>query len=107
MKLINNMHWSYRGVFLSLVLVVSIFTVFSISETEAQVKDISASSVGFEETTIIEFQSSKQSNSDIYKIRMWLGSDFTFKSFKTEKGWTGKKTPEGLIEFTTSSPIKP
>src|SRR3990172_7219122 len=40
-------------------------------------------------------------------FRIWLGSDSNFKSFKTERGWTGQKTPEGVIVFTTSSPIQP
>ena len=40
-------------------------------------------------------------------FRIWLGSDFSFKSFKTEKGWVGEKTPQGVIIFTSSETIKP
>ena len=29
-----------------------------------------------------------------------------FKSFKTEKGWTGEKTPQGVIVFTSSEEVK-
>ncbi|MEK0336672.1 MAG: biofilm-associated protein, partial [Nitrosopumilus sp.] len=32
---------------------------------------------------------------------------FSFKSFKTEKGWVGEKTPQGVIIFTSSETIKP
>ena len=100
------MYLSSRGAVLSLLIVASIFVVFASAEIEAQEKLVSARSIGFEETTIIEFENSKSSTSDIDTIRMWLGSDFTFKSFKTEKGWTGKKTPQGVIVFSTSSPLK-
>jgi len=100
------MHCSVRGVILSLLLVVSIFSVFSFFGAQAQENLISAKSIGFEETTIIEFKNSEQSP-DIDTVRMWLGTGFTFKSFKTEKGWTGQKTPEGLIVFTTTNPLKP
>jgi len=100
------MYLSSRGAVLSLLIVASIFVVFASAEIEAQEKLVSARSIGFEETTIIEFENSKSSISDIDTIRMWLGSDFTFKSFKTEKGWTGKKTPQGVIVFSTSSPLK-
>ena len=89
-----------------MLIVASIFVVFASVEIEAQEKLVSARCIGFEETTIIEFENSKSSTSDIDTIRMWLGSDFTFKSFKNEKGLTGKKTPQGVIVFSTSSPLK-
>ena len=31
----------------------------------------------------------------------------SFKSFKTEKGWTGIKSPQGVLIFTTTNPMKP
>ena len=100
------MHSSFaRGVVLSLLLVVSLFTVVSLNEIDAQEKVVSAKSIGFEETTIIEFENNGKS--EIQTFRIWLGKDISFKSFKTEKGWTGKKTPQGVIVFTTSDPIKP
>ncbi|MEE9563687.1 MAG: biofilm-associated protein [Nitrosopumilaceae archaeon] len=94
-----------RGVFLWLLLVVSMFTVFSLNEIVAQENAVSAKSTGFEETTIIEFENN--GNSDIETFRMWLGADNSFKSFKTERGWTGEKTPQGVIIFTATDPIKP
>ncbi len=100
------MHSFFRGVILSLLVVFSIFSVFSFFDAQAQENFISAKSIGFEETTIIEFKNSEQST-DIDTVRMWLGTGFTFKSFKTEKGWTGQKTPQGLIIFSTTNPLKP
>ena len=99
-----NMSLASWGIFLSLVLVVSI-SVFSIEhDAFAQEDTVSANSIGFEETTIIEFESND--NAQIDTFRIWLGSDFTFKSFKTEKGWTGQKTPQGVIIFTTNNPLE-
>ena len=92
---------SMRGIFLSIVLLFSI-TIISIPDAFAE--DITANSIGLEETVIVEF--TNDSNEEINTFRIWLGSDFNFKSFKTEKGWVGEKTPQGVIIFTTPEPIK-
>ncbi len=96
-----------RGDFLFLFLIVSIFVVTTIPELYSQNEVVTAKSIGFEETTIIEFKNNNDSTVEIDTFRIWLGSDSTFKSFKTERGWTGQKTAEGLIVFTTSNPVKP
>ena len=101
-----NMHFSNKGIILSIVLVTSIFTLTGILTVDAQTQPISAKSIGFEETTIIEFQNDHQT-SEVDTFRIWLGSDFNFKSFKTERGWTGEKTSQGVIIFTTSTPLQP
>jgi hypothetical protein len=95
-----------NGVLFFLILAVSIFVVTTLP-VYAQENTVTAKSVGFEETTIIEFENSADSTTEIDTIRIWLGSDTNFKSFKTEKGWTGQKTPEGVIVFTTSNPVQP
>ena len=92
-----------KGIFLFLILTSSIFTTTTFAV--AQEKVVEAKSIGFEETTIIEFEN--KGTTEIQTIRMWLGEDNTFKSFKTEKGWTGKKTLQGVLVFTTSESIKP
>ena len=89
------------GVFLSIVLIFSV-TLISIPDVFAE--EVSATSIGLEETVIVEF--TNESNEEINTFRIWLGSDFNFKSFKTEKGWVGEKTPQGVIIFTTPEPIK-
>lgn len=95
-----------NGGFFFLIVIVSMCVVTTLP-TYAQENTVTAKSVGFEETTIIEFENSPDSTTEIDTIRIWLGSDFNFKSFKTEKGWTGQKTTEGLIVFTTSNPVQP
>ena len=91
------------GVFFSLILIFSI----AVPEVYGQEKLITSKSIGFEETTIIEFHNSKDNTNKIDTIRIWLGSDVNFKSFKTEHGWTGEKTPQGVIVFTASIPVGP
>lgn len=99
------MHLSNKVIFLSFIFIASLFTIVFDQEVFAQESLITAKSIGFEETTIIEFQNN-DNTSEIDTFRIWLGSDFNFKSFKTERGWTGEKTPQGVIIFTTSTPLE-
>lgn len=101
------MYLSSRGGFFFLVLIVCIFVVSTIPELYSQEELVKAKSIGFEETTIIEFENSNDNTVGIDTFRIWLGSDTNFKSFKTERGWTGEKTPQGVIVFTTSNPVQP
>ena len=94
---------STRGIFLSITLLFSLLLIVIPSNVNAQ--EIDVKSFAFEETTIVEF--TNDSNEGVNTFRIWLGSDFSFKSFKTEKGWVGKKTPLGVIIFTSSETIKP
>jgi len=82
-----------------------VYTVFANIDSFAQENAVTSNSVAFEDTTIIEFENND--SVELETVRMWLGSDFTFKSFKTEKNWTGQKTPQGVIIFTTNEPIQP
>jgi len=93
--------FSLRGIFL-LILVFGVgFAI--IPNTYAET--INARSVALEETTIIEF--TNEGSTDVNSFRIWLGSEFNFKSFKTEKGWTGENTPQGVIVFTSPEAVKP
>lgn len=66
--------------------------------------DIIAEGMFFENTAIIEF--TNDSDYNIESFTFWLGTGYNFESFKTEIGWSGKKTPEGTIIFTSSSHLK-
>src|SRR3989338_1871173 len=105
MKQLEHMNKSStRGVFLSLVvLCLTIAIIIPINAYAAETVD--AKSFSFEETTIIEFTNSGKE--DVNSFRIWLGSDINFKSFKTESGWIGEKTPQGVIIFTSSESVKP
>ena len=69
--------------------------------------EIIVNSIGFENSTVLEFKNSRGNNTEIDSVRIWLGDGNSFQSFKTEKGWMGKNTPQGVIIFTTEDPIQP
>jgi len=94
---------STRGIFLSITLLFSIVVI--VIPLNVYAEEINVKSFAFEETTIIEF--TNDSNEGVNTFRIWLGSDFNFKSFKTEKEWVGEKTSLGVIIFTSSETIKP
>jgi len=93
---------SARGIILSSALLFSIILIMIPSNVYAD--EVSVTSVALEETSLLEL--TNNSNEDIKTLRIWLGSDFNFKSFKTEKGWTGEKNSQGVIIFTSSDSIK-
>lgn len=66
--------------------------------------EVDVKTLGLEETTIITVINN--SEEDIKTLRFWLGNNVEFKSFKSENGWTGEKTPQGVIIFTSSDIIK-
>ena len=74
------------SVFTSVLLIFSIFTLLSIPEVNAE-EVISVNAVGYENTIIIEFEN--ESTSKIKTVRVWLGEDVLFESYKTEPGWGG------------------
>ena len=94
---------STRGIFLSIILLFSITII--IFSPNAYAEEITVKSIALDETTILEL--TNYSNGNVNTLRIWLGSDFNFKSFKTEEGWIGEKTPQGVIIFTSSEQIKP
>jgi len=95
--------FSTKGILLSIILLFSITLITIPINAYAEV--VNVKSISLEETTIITVENN--SNEDINTFRIWLGNDFTFKSFKTEKGWIGEKTPVGVVIFTSSESIKP
>ena len=94
---------STRGIFLAAALLLS--TVLMILPSDIYAEKITVTSVALDEASIIEL--TNDSDKEIKTLRIWLGSDFNFKSFKTEKGWTGEKNAQGVIIFTSSESIKP
>jgi len=103
MSLNNMSRSSTRGIFLSIALLFSLVLITLPSNVYGE--EISISSIALEETSLLEL--TNDSTKDVNTLRIWLGSDFNFKSFKTEKGWTGEKNSQGVIIFTSSESIKP
>ena len=102
----NDMRrYSTSGIFISVLLVFSIFTLISISEVNAE-EVISVNAKGYENTIIIEFEN--ESTSKIKTIRVWPGGEVTFTSFKSEPGWGGGKYSDSkLLIFTATNTLNP
>jgi len=97
--------YKLSGIFASVLLVFSIFTLLSISEVNAE-EVISVNAKSYQNTIIIEFEN--ESASKIKTIRMWLGGDAEFKSFKAEPDWGGGKYSDGkLLVFTATNTLNP
>ena len=95
--------YSMGGIFTSLLLVFSIFTLLSISEVNAE-DVISVNAESYQNTIIIEFKN--DSTSKIKTVKIWLGGDATFKSFKTEPGWGGGEYSDGkMLIFTATNTL--
>jgi len=97
--------YSTSAIFISVLLVFSIFTFISISEVNAA-EVISVNAKGYENTIIIEFEN--ESTSEIKTIRVWPGGEVTFTSFKSEPGWGGGKYSDSkLLIFTATNTLNP
>ena len=69
--------------------------------------EIIVNSIGFENSTVLEFKNSRGNNTEIDSVRIWLSGENSFQSFKTEQGWMGKNTPQGVIIFSSQDLLKP
>ena len=96
---------SYSIVLFSLLLISSIAIASSFQSSFAN--EIIATGTGFEDSSILELKSNKGNTANIDTVRIWLSGENEFKSFKTEQGWIGKNTPQGVIVFTSQNEVKP
>jgi len=96
---------SYSIVLFSLLLISSIVMMSSFDSSFAD--EIVATSIGFEDSTVLELKNIRGNTQNIDTVRIWLSGENEFSSFKTEQGWTGKNTPQGVIVFTSQYEVKP
>ena len=89
----------------SLLLISSIIFVSGFHTSYAD--EIIGISTGFEDSTILELKNNRGNTASIDTVRIWLSGENEFKSFKTENGWMGKNTPQGVIVFTSQNEISP
>jgi hypothetical protein len=94
---------SMRGICLSVFLIFALAIISNPSNAYAA-DEITVNSLAFEKSTIIEI--TNEGTEEVNSFRIWLGSDYSFESFKTENGWVGERTPQGVIIFTTDEPVK-
>ena len=93
---------SKRQISISSIVLFSIFVILIPSEVYAD--EINVASIGLDDTAIIT--ATNNSDKEIKTFRVWLGEETNFKSFKTEKGWTGEKNSQGVVIFTSSETVK-
>jgi hypothetical protein len=91
-----------REIFISIIILFSISLILIPSEVYAD--EVNVIGIGLDETAVIT--ATNNSENEIKTFRVWLGEEFNFKSFKTEKGWTGEKNQQGVIIFTSSETVK-
>ena len=89
----------------SLMLISSIILFSSLESSFGD--EVIATSIGFEDSVILELKNSRGNTASIDTVRIWLGENNEFKSFKTEQGWMGKNTPQGVIIFTSENETIP
>ena len=95
------------GIFFSVLLVLSLFTIFSLSEAAAA-DTISVSAKGLSNTVILEIHNDNNNTSKIKAVNVWVSTDNSFKSFQTEPGWTGNEKADGqMIVFSTPKALNP
>ena len=92
-----------KGILISSVALFSIILIIIPSNVYAENIDIKSFSL--EETAILQVTNNSNENIDTFII--WLGDDSNFKSFKTENGWIGEKTPQGVVVFKSSKSLIP
>ena len=95
------------GILASVLLVLALFTIFSLSEAAA-IDTISVSAKGLSNTVILEIHNDIYNTSKIKAVNVWVATDNSFKSFQTEPGWTGNEKANGqMIVFSTSKALNP
>ena len=106
-KIMNPMkNYSKANFIIILLAIVSLLAVLPPSEITAA-ETISVNAKNLDNTIIIEFSNSPNNTSEIKMIKVWLGGDKTFKSFKTESGWGGGTYSDGkLLVFTAVDNLK-
>jgi len=71
-----------------------------LSNQEAFAEDITVTSNTANSKTIIEIKNDRKSDVELDSIRIWLSGDESFKSFKTQQGWTGEINQQGVLTIT-------
>jgi len=95
-----------RSIFLSVLLMSSSFFTFVIPHAQGQTELVTVTSTGHQGITVVEYKNSEENVFDIKSVVLEVDNG-KFKSFKTENGWTGKKTSADEVTFTSTNPIKP
>ncbi|HLA22566.1 MAG TPA: biofilm-associated protein [Nitrosopumilaceae archaeon] len=95
-----------RSILLSVLLISSSFFTLVMPQAWGQTELVTVTSTSHQEITVVEYKNSEENVFDIKSVVLEVYNG-KFKSFKTENGWTGKKTSVDTVTFTSTNPIKP
>lgn len=95
-----------RSILLSVLLISSSFFTLVMPQAQGQTELVTVTSTSHQEITVVEYKNSEENVFDIKSVILEVYNG-KFKSFKTENGWTGKKTSADTVTFTSTNPIKP
>ena len=98
---------SIKGVLIAILLICSVFSTLALPQVSAANDLVTVTSTNHGGVTVVEYKNNEGNIFDIASVVLEVDKGGNFKSFKTEKGWIGKRTSEDVITFTTTVPIKP
>ena len=96
-----------KGVLITILLVSASFFTFSVLQVSAVSELVTVTPTSHDQVTVIEYKNNEENIFDITAVVLEVDKGGNFKSFKTERGWIGKKTDADTITFTSTIPIKP
>ena len=95
-----------KSIIVIVLLVTGSFIVYTAPHAEGSSDFVTSTSTNTGDKTVIEVNNSASSTSDVFSLILEINGG-SFKSFKLENGWIGKKTSATVVAFISSNPIKP
>jgi len=96
-----------KGVIIAILLVSALFFMVGLPEISAASELVTVSATNHDQVTVVEYKNNEENIFDITSVVLKVDDGGNFKSFKTERGWIGKKTDADTITFTSTIPVKP
>ncbi|MGH9999301.1 MAG: hypothetical protein ACRD90_05515, partial [Nitrosopumilaceae archaeon] len=96
-----------KGVIIAILLVSASFFTFTVPQISAADELVTVTATNHDQVTVIEYKNNEENIFDITSVVLKVDDGGSFKSFKTERGWIGKKTNADTITFTSTIPINP
>ncbi|HXV38684.1 MAG TPA: hypothetical protein VD699_03850 [Nitrosopumilaceae archaeon] len=96
-----------KGLIIAILLVSALFFMVSLPKISAASDLVSVTATNHDQVTVIEYKNNEENIFDITSVVLKVDDGGSFKSFKTERGWIGKKTDVDTITFMSTIPIKP
>ena len=93
--------------FIGILLVSASFFTFNVPKISATDDLVTVTATNHGQVTVVEYKNKEGNIFEIKSVILEVDKGGNFKSFKTEKGWMGKKTSADSIMFTSTIPIKP